>query len=190
LFGFGAQLRSPSTNFPRQHRFPYAQLPCPLFCIRSFHPSAPCLSESACSCQGSLAPGSFKPFFATTSPSDSHLQQRSRYCLPRSPCGFTHRQSGSPKFLVLLSVRAARLYPGKSDSWLRLSFQAPVLASALLSSLATFGFVFRGFRCRFAFAAARTFAAPRLQRFGYPRTAWSASCLITLYMANSFHLAR
>jgi hypothetical protein len=158
--------------------------------LRCFHQSVPCLSESAGSRQGPLAPGSFEPFFATTSPSDSHFQQPLRYCLPRWLCSFTHRQSGSPKFLVPLSVRAARLYPGKSGRRFQLSFRPPVMASALLHSLATPIFVFRGFRRRFAFAAARTFAVPRLQRFGCPHTARSASCPITLYMASSFQLAR
>src|SRR6202011_4561632 len=105
-------------------------------------------------------------------------------------CSFTHHQSGSPKFLVVLSVRAARLYPGKSSGWCQLPFQSLVLASALLSRLATFLFVFRGFGRRFAFAAARTCAVPEAFAARLPSAPRAASCLITLYMANSFQLTK
>jgi hypothetical protein len=103
------------------------------------------------------------------SPSDSHFWQRlallsSAGCFAALPI----TRVVLPSSCLFFKVRAARLYPGKSNGWLQSSFQPPVLASHLLSSLATFIFVFRGFRCRFAFAAARTFAVTRPQPVGYP----------------------
>ena len=49
---------------------------------------------------------------------------------------------------------------------------------------------FRGFRCRFACAAARTFAGPRLQSAGYPAPCSVCFMCDDSYMANSFQSAR
>jgi hypothetical protein len=166
LFGFRAQLRSPSSNFLRQLGFPHCQLPYRIFCLRWFHQSVPCSSESACSIrQGPLAPGSFEPFLATMGPSDSHFRQPP--ALLSSAGGFAAlpiTRVGLPSSCLFFEVRAARLYPGKSSGWLQSSFQPLVLASHLLNSLATFIFEFRGFRCRFACAAARTSASRGFSR--------------------------
>jgi len=104
------------------------------------------------------------------SPSDSQLWQpqallfSARRFIPLRPF-----QSGSPKFLVELFKYALPDFTPESPTLgFQLSFQAPVLASALLSSLATFVFAFRGFRCRFACAAARTFAVPEAPTHQFP----------------------
>jgi hypothetical protein len=191
LFGFRAQLRSPFTNFLRQLCFPHSQFPGQIFCLRWFHQSVPCLSESACFTPGPLSSRLFQVLLCYYEPLRlPALAAQSVIVFRFRLCSFTHHQSGSPKFLVVLSVRAARLYPGKSSGWCQLPFQSLVLASALLSRLATFLFVFRGFGRRFAFAAARTCAVPEASAARLPSAARSASCLITLYMANSFQLTK
>src|SRR6516225_12436000 len=119
-------------------------------------------------------------------PSDSHFQQLPRYGLPRRLCSFTHRQSGSPKFLGALSVRAARLYPGESGGWFQSSFLPPMLASHLLSSLATpiFGFEASdadSLSLRLAPSQARGFS-----RLVTQPPARSASCVMTLTWLTPF----
>jgi len=101
-----------------------------------------------------------------------------RGCFAASPIA----RVGLPSSRLFFQYALARLYPGKSADWPQSSFQSPMPASHLLSSLATFLFVFRGFRCRFAFAAARTFAVPRPQPASYP-----THCSVCFMSDDSLH---
>ena len=120
------------------------------------------------------------------SPSDSHFRQQLALFLPLALCGFTHHQSGSPKFLGALSVRAARLYPGESGGWFQSSFLPPMLASHLLSSLATPIF---GFEASSADSLSLRLAPSQARGFSRPVTqppARSASCVMTLTWLTPF----
>ena len=120
------------------------------------------------------------------SPSDSHFRQQLALFLPLALCGFTHHQSGSPKFLGALSVRAARLYPGESGGWFQSSFLPPMLASHLLSSLATPIF---GFEASSADSLSLRLAPSQARGFSQPVTrlpARSASCVMTLTWLTPF----
>jgi hypothetical protein len=137
--------------------------------------------------QGSFAQVLFRALpIATTSPSDSHFRQLLALFLPLALCGFTHHQSGSPKFLGALSVRAARLYPGESVGWFRSPFQPPMPASHLLSCLATPGF---GFEASDADSLSLRLAPSQARGFSRPLTqppARSASCVMTLTWLTPF----
>ena len=61
-----------------------------------------------------------------------------RGCFAASPIA----RVGLPSSRLFFQYALARLYPGKSADWPQSSFQSPLLASHLLSSLATFLFCF------------------------------------------------
>ena len=97
---------------------------------------------------------------------------------------------GLPSSRLFFQYALARLYPGKSADRFQSPFQSPLLASHLLSSLATFIF---GFEASGAGSLSLQLALSQLRGLRQPvarLTARSASCLMTLYMVNSFHLTR
>ena len=141
--------------------------------------------------QGSFARVLFRALpTVAMSPSDSHFRQRPA---------------------LLSSASALRLYPSpewvsqvpgcsfgtrcpalpRRVRWLvSVTFPTPDAGFTSSELLGHSRLWFRGFGCRFAFAAARTFAGPRLQSAGYPAACSVCFMCDDSYMANSFQSAR